>query len=831
MKNNKILKILSITTALTLFSNITTFATKNNKNQIQYKKQDNEKTQESESQENTLKKDNIYKIGGVEFEKLFTTPERISPYLNESRRTIVLDNKKNDKTKCTIAFAVKVGNNQGWPHSVEHLLASSNLGEIAPWKSLSDINSKNADDGINAFTNIFDLDNNIALIVIILDKNTLHNKEKMEYLGKQLTGEADFLDDDMHTFKREILNTKSGKNTSRILLEMYGKENPSENDKDALFFKETKDIRKKFGLDPGGVYKEMLNNKFDEIKNYYFENIVNQKPTILLEVENIEEANEPISLLEKFYFSKRKNKETKNMIEEKKETKDYFEIDVSPIYAKRKGIFNYFEIKNGISSPKESESNITVEYTIPNCTEKKIRAINCLNQNFIQEIIEKENYPISHISYNTESNKLILTIFPKDINNMKKEDIKRAVEDVSTKIIEHLTNNKIQKTNINEQLLDFMKNAIKNNMWKDFYLFADNITKSYLADNKPFSEKYFLVDKNGQFENNAEEFEEYCINNCGEILKETLKENKKRIIIHKLNKEKINEKENTFRVIPDKKLFFPITYNKKFMKEVNDATMDITNEIIIDCLLNEGLKETGLIYESIKDYPIKGNFSYLYKTEMEKQNIIDFFEKGMFKNLLKNLLKEIEGNSKDEYIKSKIKYFKDTLLENVENSLKKDKETVQEYIEYLEKIKNIENLTRDNITEQRKTEISLFKTLGSIQCAETLIKISEKELNEIEKNRDNETKEMFEKAKNLREAINARTKDDMINNRIDEKTKKIYNEKLDLYIKILNNQIATHDKYIEKIGEIKGQANALTIDDIKEALRNIEEKSFDEMNK
>ena len=56
---------------------------------------------------------------------------------------------------------------------------------------------------------------------------------------------------------------------------------------------------------------------------------------------------------------------------------------------------------------------------------------------------------------------------------------------------------------------------------------------------------------------------------------------------------------------------------------------------------------------------------------------------------------------------------------------------------------------------------------------------------------------MFEKAKNLKNAIDKRTKNDMINNRVDGDAKKIYHEKLDLYIKILNDQIETYDKYIK----------------------------------
>ncbi len=858
MKNNKILKILSISTALTLFLNITTFATKNNKNLTQNKKQIenikflNKKTKRNKKRNkkqneniNLPKKENddikeknsipsqennITEIGGVKFKKLFTTPERISLYFNENNRMVTLTNEEDNETKCTIAFPVKVKNNEGKPHCVEHLLTSNNLGVIAPWKSLYDVNDKNADSGINAFTNIFDLDNDIALVVINLDKNTLHNKEKMEYLGKQLTGYADFLNDNMHTFNREILNKIFGKETSRILLEMYGKENPSENNEDALFFKETKEIRKKFGLDPGGVYKEMLKNNFDEIKDYYFENIVNNKPTIHLKVKNLEEASEPISLLEKFYFSKRKDKETKNMIEEKKENKDYFEIDVSPIYAKRTGLFNYFEIKDGISTPKKSDGNITIEYIIPNFTEKKVKTINCLKPKFIQKIFDEKNCPFLDISFFAESNKLKLTLLPKNEEIMNKKEVEKAVEDVSTKIIEYLEKNKIQKTDIEEQFLNAFKNKMKNNFYEDSYKFADNITKSYLADNKPFSEKYFIVDKNGQFENNTEKLDEYLINNCGEILKETLKENKKRIIVYKLNKEKFNEKENKF-IEPNKRLFFPITYNKKFMEKVNDATMDVANEIIIESLLNKGLKETGLTYVSIDDSPIKGRFIHRCETDMEKQNIKDFFEKRMFKKMLQDLLKKIEGNSKDKYIEGKIKYFKDTILKNVENSLKTDKEKVENYIESLKKIKNIKNLTRDDITDQEKTEILLSRTVESIECAETLIKISEKELDSISKNRDNETKKMIEKQENLRNAINSRTKDDTLNNRIDEKTKKIYHEKLDLYIEILNNQIAEYDKYIEKIGEIKKQAEKLKIDDIKEALKNVEEKSFEEMNK
>ena len=376
------------------------------------------------------------------------------------------------------------------------------------------------------------------------------------------------------------------------------------------------------------------------------------------------------------------------------------------------------------------------------------------------------------------------------------------------------------------------KNGIKNKTFNDFYKFCDNITKSYLVDNKPFSEKYFLVDKNGQFENNAEEFEKYSLNNCVDILKETLKENKKRILFYRLNKEKIDEKKEPIIKNSNKSVFFPFTYKEEYLKEENRAVLDIANEILICLVLNKGLNEPGLIYNNIDDGPIKGKISYFPGTEkLEKQNIKKFFESGAFRKLLNNLKKEIKGSSKDKFIQEKINYFKNTLLDNMENSLKNGQEKMKNYIEHLEKIKKIDKLTRDHITDQEQSQGSLKGLLNLMHCADTIIKYDEKYLIERKKKINKADKEAFENQKRLTEAINTRTKEDIRNNVIDGEPKKVFHEKLDLLIKELNEQIANFNKYIEEIGKIKKQANSLKVENIKEALRSIEEKKFSEMNK
>lgn len=795
MNKIKNLKILNILVFLMLIGNIKVFATKENlNNNILKNSQINIKKEPSQININ---------MEGLNFNEILSNKYGDTFYFNE--KCCILANifsDQNMQENITVFYPAMTTNDNGLLHLLEHLLTCLEIGrekgkEQSFWQSLS-CDSKNENAGLNAHTRSLNEAANLAYLLFYVNDYMLNNMDIeniVKNISDELNGNSQAVSSEKTT-KREI---------SRMFLEMERRQNPSGfGGVREILEKEIRDVTlRNLMYDYGGTPEKIQQIKYEDVKDFYNKNIVNGKPIIFLQFRNLEKAKKVISLFKKYLFDNKKEYNITNIGKEKFVDRDYFKMPISKILAKAKNIFKIYE-----PTEYETKNLAKIRYDIHDLDIYDKEILKCLNKDYIKNKINEimREYEIKDIKTrisNEDEDIFELLIYTDNEEILKEKNIKKIVEKISNEVTKH----KIIPSDLDENTQKLIMRGIYCGDY-DYLDISKKIMKSLIFYNKPFSNQYFKLDEKNQIEKDIKKFAEYINSYSGDILKRVLNENiKKKFVIYKKEEGDCDLAEINRNI--KKPTILPFFYSDENIKNI--AAILVADEVIIR-QLNKNLNDEGKVYIDIAAPNIINNFEF-YGTKIETQNVKEFFDNGEFKNCLEEIQKE-----KDSYFDQIIK-MSGRVIESIENNLKKYEDSVKKAIEILKELKNEKEINIKKLEKVRKLgDISYLNDGMMITKISKEEDIEQENLNKLTDQIRSKYKELRYKMENTNSKV------------LDETAKKLYHDILDMNIELETKNLEMCENCLKKIKTIKKQNSELKANIIKNILKNIKIKKFDEVN-
>ena len=795
MKKNKILRMLSVTIALTLFGNIVTFATKNNKKHIQNRNK-------LETQNKTFLEKEA--IDGLNFKKVMKDHS--------------FNQKNNIHTIC---------NNNIWDYGIE-------FNFICPLTS---------DDGV--FHLIEHIMDKIIRKITNLDKKTWagFDEEHLSYVSAFTGGYGGMICRNckvMFNFKDKFLKDEKGAENEKIykaisdvllglktidekeLKEIFeaeknrmflererkysAKKSLDETDINMLEYKKTRGI-----YDYVGEFDKIKDISFKKVKEYIKKYIINSKPYVVVRCKTEEEAKKRVSLLNKYYF---KNKKNSNIPEEGKlklEDKTFIEKTATD---RENDIFIIYDNNNNECVKKHI---FEIEYDIENLNIEEKMALSLLKEDYFRNIIDFKSLGYDNfITFVFDTKKLIIRIHGDNKKLFTKEKAKEIIQKIKEKIIEKLEKEKIEKKDLDiEKLKCINPDSYEQSI--------ENINNSILKYKTPFSDKYFFIDKKtGKLKNKEEAIS--IIKNCaeknlGDILKNIIKTTPK--VLHLINPKNDNKKNNNLNkkdeILKDLPNLtnLPYTINLKNVKDDVHVKFPIAEEKVSKEIIKNEIHNKGLTYgyviarKSLDTYP---DLEGLSKTE--EKNIKEFFKSGNFEKKLKNL-KVTDQELKD--LKEKYIKIANKNIEQLKNNKKLQEESLKVLeVEYKKESENKFQKILDIVHKMNLEEVKYL-----LQKYFVYLVLNKKE---------------YEKYKNLSSKISNMDEFKREKFKFNPKDKKTKFKKEDLkklfnlVIEISKDLINFEDEMLKKFETNKKDLNNLTKEMVNDVLKNYIVKDFNEVN-
>ncbi len=836
MNKFKILKILSLTTACLLINGFSVFANNNEIDKIDIQKF-------PESEENVKyfgqkisaikgEKMPIKNIGEIDFEQIAKNKQDGTLFFKDGKKVnlaIIIDDGNNKSSfkkdyGLKILFSFPNENNEGRAHAIEHLIV----------QYLKDISGVEDDSWFAAYTGMVhpifagntrkneNSDFKSCEVELKFKDEFFKDEKRWEALGKALLG--GLLKDKnklMEYYKGEVYGKYKNKETSRMFAEIEGSEN-------------TKDPMKKMEIDINkidlskGMFKywgdlnELKNIKIEDLEKGYKKYFVDAKPLIILNCKTKEEADKKISLLNKYYL---KNKEKSEVAEEGKlafEPKKYIERKATDLELSE---FSYV-IQENKRKNKEINNIGRIKFGEKNKLNVIENAIlGCLKEDYVKDIIDYKNLGVDdfYIAVGDAGVSIEIKGNKNKEFSFSKEELLKIAEKVKQKLLEKIKNKGIKKEDLDGHMLgSFARHCDDRNIdYEEMIKKMDYSSRKYKT---PFSEKYFIVDKNNNLIKDTQKImllvEDYFIKNCERILKEIL-ENEPRIykIVKpegKNNEDNIKEA-NSYEPEQTK---LPFKYK---LDSKNDVCVVLAEESIYEKVLHPLVKK-GLLYiypegrNVVENYPEMAALS-----ETEKRNLGLYFKED-FKKDLEKLEKEFDKN--DGYLnKLKEKYKK--VSDNQKQKILEFKKIQEKGISDLEKIKNKLNEKIKNandvtfvMDEIEKNNVN-NNVLDILDNTKKLLFLSKKENDDYDKI----FKKLVEKNKFKINKCHSGQ-----NNASIKEIKNNVEKLLDLEIKSLKDFIRFEETILRKIDNYQKESKNVKNDDILKILKGVVVEDFYKVN-
>ena len=803
MNKFKVLYVLNVAALLMLMISVSTYAKGDNLIGTQIKGVDFE---------NNLKlTGKVVEIEGLKFieflqnkkngKKIYLSMDYFCPFLLEIGEYGYNENIK----KGVICFSSPIKNNKGLLHFMEHLLVSCI--ENRKWFTLG-VSDNIEGIGLNAYTDYLDEKNNIAEMELDLSEKFLNDEDSIKKLSKTLLGDADFLKNP------EMLKDEQ----ARIMIEQHGRRNLKEGDGVEAFVElEGRKILDKTKYDVGGIYDDIKNVSFDEVKDFYSRYIVDASPTLWFKFRNLKDAAKSVALFKKHYLDKKKNFRLTETGRDKSK-KDFVEFEISPEYDKAIRKFEFFKEEKGNKKVFKTKNRVDVEFSVYDFLYYKKLCLLCINNDYFDNIKElqelKKKYGFEKIRFAKAKDTYNLSIFTNNDKILKEENIKKIVDEICEILINHINNKEIKLEDIlSVRDMDVIKKQIEE---EDYALseIINNINMSYILEGKPFSKKFFKFNKEGKIENNPKVFEEYFKENYKKILKEIFQHSKRRFLLYKKKEGRCFKKAGFSK---RKEFYLPIKFIFKTFsgEKLDSALQTILEEIIAEKVFNEKYKR--LFYTSFRGSSELNRFVFPIQSNLEIETLRKICKKDLKKN--------ISGlNLSDSYIDRKIKLYIDFLISS-EKNLMVAKNSLEKKIESQKKLLRKKEIGFGDIEDLEEVVVNK----EPIKEADFFLKIDYDEL--IKR------KKIIEKNNKMNLEANSQAKDIYANieNRaktLDKKAIKIYKKQLEADIKVNSFHLDLIKDRLKKMKElINGQAKKITKKDIKECLKNVVVEDFDLVNK
>ncbi len=807
MNKFKVLYVFNITALLALMVSVSTYA----KEDLIEKNLKKIKIVDEHFHENPTKPTGkVVKVAGLNFIEFFQNKDKKTLYMCIDYEypfffSTMEDGYKKNGKKGTICFSAPVKDSKGLLHLMEHLLSDYTV--LKQWFSLgsSDIIDEI---GMNAYTYFLDEKNNIAEMELDLSEKFLYDENLIKKLSKILLGKADFLKDP------EILKNEQ----ARVMIEQHGRRNLKEGSGTEDFMQvEGKKILDEIKYDPGGIYEDVKNVTFDEVKNFYNRYVVDANAVMYFEFKNLKDAAKSIALFKKYYLDKKKNFKLTETGKDKLK-KDFVEFELSPEYAERTNKFRFFKGEEGNKKTAKTKNRVDVEFLVYDLLYYKQLCLSCINDEYFDDIEEikdlKKKYGFEKIMFMKAKDTYNLSIYTNNKKNLKEENIKKAVDEICEILINHIDNKDIKLEDIlSVRDMDGIKKQIEERDY-DFVKIINDINMSYILEGRPFSERFFRFNREGKLEGNPKVFEKYFKENYKKVLKEIFQNVKKKFLVYK-RKEGKYDKEADF--VKDKNFYIPIKFIFKTSsgEKLDSALQAISEEIIAEKIFNEKLKR--LFYNPFCGNFVFNRFIFPIQSNLEIETLRKICKK--------DLKKYIEGlNLSDSYVDKKIELYR-KILNLTEKELISAKDLLEEKIKMQEKL-----LAKNKISFKDIKKISeKVVNLEAISQAEYFLKLDYKEM--IKKRKDNE------KYAQINSKISSKARDIYVNIKkgskmLDEKTMTMFKKQLkaDIEFDKFNLNLAKNClKKMEML--INSQAKKITKKDVRECLKNVVVKDFDLINK
>ncbi len=832
MNKFKILRILSLTTVCLLINSAYVFAAKNEtekKNIEEFpESEENVKYFGQKVSEIKGKEMPIENIGGFNFKQVAKNNQDGILFFEDDKKfnfAVKLNEKKSNRSfkdnfDLKILFIIPIKNAKGMPHAVEHIITNY----------LRDISGMENDVWFSAYTGmtlpIFkgvtgkyiksDLKN--CCVELIFKDEFFKDEKRWEALGKALLG--DLLKDKnkiKEYYSGEVYSKYKDKETSRMFVEIEGRENT----KDPMD-KMDNDINERYLLN--GMFKywgdlnELKNITVEDLEKCYKKYFVDAKPLIILNCKTKEEAERKISLLNKYYL---KNKEKSEVAEDGQlefEPENYIERKATDLELSE---FSYV-IQENKRKNKEIDNIGRIKFVGKNeLNEMDDAVLSCLKEDYVKNMVDYKDLGVEDFFITTSGGGLHIEI--KGNKNKKfsfsKEELLKVAEEVKQKLLEKIKKDGIKKEDLDRHMLAaFARGCEDRNIgYEDIIKKMDYSSRRYKT---PFSEKYFIVDKNNNLIKGVQKImplvEDYFIKNFKRILEEILKNEPKieNIVKPKGRSNEDNLKEADAYEPEQTKLPFKYKLNSKENELKNNVCVKLTEESIYEKVLHPLVKK-GLLYKypegrnAIEKYPEMAALS-----ETEKRNLELYFKED-FKKDLKNLEKDFDN---DKYLKKlKEKYIK--IIEKQKQKIADEKKVQEKGLKNLEKIKSELNEKLKNTTDICSVMDEIEKNSVKGNVIDTLLENIRKMVFLAKKENENYEKMFEENIKKNKFKIKncyAGPKNNDI--------KKIRNniEKLiELEITSLKNFMHFEEIVLGKIGNYQKESKNIRNDDILKILKEI----------
>lgn len=831
MSRFKNLKVLSVAITLIFFTNISIFANEKIKNNDGKFSQSEDKDNYFGKKVSRIKGEKmpIENIGGFNFKKIAKNISEGTLFFHNNEKfslAVALNDKKPNNTyrdnfSVKVIFNNPVFNDEGQTHRIEHILTDylrDTAGiEKDAWFStytrmvLPVFTSKTRENEYSDFKNCY--------LELKFTEEFFDKKERWQVLGKALNGEL--LSDKerfMEYFKAEVSGKYKNKITSRMIAEISGKEN-SKAPNYVTLTDENRQRKEKGIFEYFGNINEFKNDSSKKTEEFYEKYIVKGHPIVILNCKTKKEAAEKISYLNKYYF---KNKE-------KVEFKEFGKLKHKPKeFLKRTALDT--ELSSFISFYKQRKNKnvnnmVKITFSGDSLTMIEQACLCSLKEGYIEKIVDSKKLGFGNFYIVNEHDGIDIKINGNENKNFSfsKENLLNFAKEIKEKLLEKIKNKGITKEDLDGHMLaSFARHCEDRNItFEEMLKMVDDSLRRY---NKPFSEKYFILDKNNNVVKDMQKImplvEDYFIKNCDKILKKILE---KPPIIEHIVKPKGRNNDD---VQKEFKKSYDIEENKlpiKYSKVKNETAAILAEESILK-LLYDSLVKKGLLYrypevrESIYEYPKISDLS-----KIEKINLQTYFKED-FKNDLDKLEKKIMED--DKYMTAKRERYA-KVLENQEQKIKNIKKIQEEGINHLEEIRN--------------------KVDGKIKKSNDILTI----MDEIRKNRiDNRMLDIIDNAKNLlfltRDEKNTY---DKIFEKLAEKEdfemkncyygpenkdiKKIKNKikrLIDLDLQIVKNFVLFENRILEKMRKHHRNLENVNRDEVLEILKGIVVEDFEKIN-
>lgn len=838
MNKFKILKILSVATAAMIFTSTTIFANETKKNNMQEFAESEENVKCFEQKVSAIKGEKmpIINIGGFNFKQvakniqdgtlLFRNDEKfnLAAIINEKKSNNSFKNNYDMK----VLFTIPIKDGKGAPHVIEHFLTNY----------LKDISGVEDDSWFSAHTGMIlpilngktgkNINNDLknCRVELIFKDEFFKDEKRLEALGKTLLGG---LLKDNNKFKEyydgEVYGKYKNKETSRMIAEIEG----HENSKDPMI-KMDMDVNRRFLVKGMHKYWGDINKlkdiKIEDLKKFYKKYFVDVKPLIILNCRTKEEADRKVSLLNRYYL---KNKEKSEVAKDGVlafEPKDYIERKATDFELSE---FSYVTDGNKRKNKEINHISKINFGDMDKLNEIDNVVLNCLKEEYVKNLIDYKNLGVDNFYITTGDGGLHIEI--KGNKNKKfsfsKEELLKIAKEVKQKLLNKIKNKGIKKEDLDGHMLGSCARAYadRNIDYEEMIKKMDYSSRKYET---PFSEKYYIVDKNNNLIKDTQKImtlvEDYFIKNCERILKDVLMNEPKIENIVKTegrnNKDNIKEAE---KYEPEQtKLPFKYKLNLKEDEFKNNVRVKLAEESIYEKILHP-LVRKGLLYKYPEGRNIIGNYPEMAAlSETEKRNL-GFYFKEDFKKDLEKLKKEF---SNDKYLnKLKEKYVK--VSENQKQKIVDEKKAQEKGIKALEEIKSKLNEKIKNDTdipfvmdeiEKNSVNNNIFDILENIK---KLVFLTKKENEDCEKISDkNGDKNKF-KINNCYVGPN---------NKDVKKIKNNIKKLIDLEIKSLKDFIDLEENIINKIGKYQQESKDINNKDMLNILREIIVDDFYKVN-